>query len=615
MSTTKTLPEWLKPFLPFLAWWPMLNRQTVKADLMAGLTGAVVVLPQGVAFATIAGMPPEYGLYAGIVPAIIAALFGSSWHLVSGPTTAASIVLFSILSTYAEPGSAPYVQLAFTLTLMVGVIELALGISRLGALVNFISHSVVIGFTAGAAILIATNQVKNFVGLPIPRGSSFEATWETLFTHITHIDPYITAVAVSTLLIGILMRRFFPRWPYMIVAMLGGSILALVLKQLGGESISSVGALPSSLPPLSVPTLTMETFRELAQGAVAVTLLALTEAVSIARAMAVRSGQHLDGNQEFIGQGLSNIVGSFFSGYVATGSFNRSGLNYSAGAKTPLAAVLAGLLLAVIVVLVAPLAAYLPNAAMAGVLFLVAWGLIDFHHIRQIIRASHAESAILITTFVSTLTLELEEAIVIGVILSLVIYLSRTSRPQVVKRVPDPNHPKRKFSRDPLLPECPQMKIVRIDGSLFFGAVSTVQESFHDFEEKTPSQKHLVVVASPINFIDVAGAELLATEAKRRRAQGGGLYFIQLKSAVLKTLRRGRYMDEIGEQSSFRTKSEAIANVFEKLDARVCSSCHLRVFNECGRVPGTQASPAQRPAGLQASTAASPAPAAHPSSA
>ena len=163
--------------MPFLSWWPMVNRRTLREDLMAGLTGAVVVLPQGVAFATIAGMPPEYGLYAGMVPAIIAALFGSSWHLVSGPTTAASIVLFSILSTYAEPGSVPYVQLAFTLTFMVGLIELSLGLARLGALVNFISHSVVIGFTAGAAILIATNQVKNFFGLPIPRGTSFVETW------------------------------------------------------------------------------------------------------------------------------------------------------------------------------------------------------------------------------------------------------------------------------------------------------------------------------------------------------------------------------------------------------------------------------------------------------
>jgi SulP family sulfate permease len=593
MSTPTTLPDWLKSFMPFLTWWPMVNRGTLRDDLMAGLTGAVVVLPQGVAFATIAGMPPEYGLYAGIVPAIIAALFGSSWHLVSGPTTAASIVLFSILSTYAEPGSVPYVQLAFTLTFMVGLIELSLGIARLGALVNFISHSVVIGFTAGAAILIATNQVKNFFGLPIPRGTSFIETWSTLFTHLNQIGPYVTAISLTTLLIGIVVRRFLPRWPYMIIAMLGGSVLGIVLEQSGVKTISTVGALPSVLPPLSMPSLSLDNLRELFSGAVAVTLLALTEAVSIARAMSVRSGQHLDGNQEFIGQGLSNIIGSFFSGYVATGSFNRSGVNYTAGAKTPMAAITAGVLLAVIVVLVAPLATYLPNAAMAGVLFLVAWGLIDFHHIRQIINTSRAETAILLVTFVATLSIALEEAIVVGVMLSLVIYLSRTSRPQVVKRVPDPQHAKRKFTRNPALPECPQMKIVRVDGSLFFGAVSAVQEAFREFEKQTPSQKHLVVVASPINFVDVAGAEFLATEAKRRRAQGGGLYFIQLKTAVLKTLNKGGFIETIGMENSFRSKSEAIIKVFNKLDPQICRNCRLRVFKECGSVPGTAAEPPQ----------------------
>jgi MFS superfamily sulfate permease-like transporter len=498
--------------MPFLAWWPMVNRGTLREDFMAGLTGAVVVLPQGVAFATIAGMPPEYGLYAGIVPAIIAALFGSSWHLVSGPTTAASLVLFSILSTYAEPGSAPYVQLAFTLTFMVGLIELSLGLARLGALVNFISHSVVIGFTAGAAILIATNQVKNFFGLSIPRGASFVETWQTLFTHLDQIGPYVTTVSLVTLLIGILVRRFLPRWPYMIIAMLGGSVLGILLQQAGVKTISTVGALPSALPPLSMPTLSFDSLRDLFSGAVAVTLLALTEAVSIARAM-------------------------------------------------------------------------------AGVLFLVAWGLIDFHHIRQIIRTSRAETAILLITFVATLSIALEEAIVIGVLLSLVIYLSRTSRPRVVKRVPDPQDPKRKFTHNPALPECPQMKIVRVDGSLFFGAVSAVQESFRLFEKKTPSQKHLVVVASPINFVDVAGAEFLATEAKRRRAQGGGLYFIQLKSVVLNTLRKGGFMETINEENSYRSKSEAIASVFSKLDPQVCRNCRLRVFNECAHVLRAEAAP------------------------
>jgi SulP family sulfate permease len=229
------------------------------------------------------------------------------------------------------------------------------------------------------------------------------------------------------------------------------------------------------------------------------------------------------------------------------------------------------------------------------VLFLVAWGLIDFHHIQQIVRTSRAETAILVTTFIATLSIELEQAIVIGVILSLASYLSRTSRPQVVKRVPDPLHPKRKFTREPQLPECPQMKIVRVDGSLYFGAVSAVQESFRDFEKANPSQTHLVVVASPINFVDLAGAEFLATEAKRRRAKGGGLYFVQLKTAAQATLRKGDFLEVIGEENLFRSKSEAVAKVFNKLDPDVCTGCRMRVFNECGKVPGTAPVPLQNP--------------------
>ena len=216
----------------------------------------------------------------------------------------------------------------------------------------------------------------------------------------------------------------------------------------------------------------------------------------------------------------------------------------------------------------------------------MAFGLIDFHHIGQIIRTSHAETAILLTTFLATLFIELEQAIVIGVLLSLAIYLNRTSHPQVVKRVPDPNHPKRKFSRQDNLPECPQMKIVRVDGSLFFGAVSSVQETFRDFETANPGQKHLIVVASPINFVDVAGAEFLVNEAKRRRDQDGGLYFIQAKRAVTDTLKRGGYLDEIGSQHFFRAKSDAIGMVFNRLDPEVCRQCPLRVFKECGQVPG-----------------------------
>lgn len=573
---------------PFLRWWPMVTRENLRSDLAAGLTGAIVVLPQGVAFAAIAGMPPEYGLYAGMIPAIIAALFGSSWHLVSGPTTAASLVLFSALSVFAEPGSADYVSLALTLTLMVGVIQLIMGLARLGVLVNFISHSVIIGFTAGAALLIAANQLKHFLGISIPRGLHFHETLIEVGKQIGSVNLYVTAVALGTLLLGMLVKKFRPRWPYMIIAMVGGSLLSVLLNNKLGVAvtgIATVGALPASLPPLSMPNLSLEVIKNLAPAALAATLFALTEAVSISRSIALKSGQHIDGNQEFFGQGLSNIAGSFFSGYVATGSFNRSGLNYSAGARTPMAAVLAGGLLMIIVVLVAPLAVYLPNAAMAGILVLVAWGLIDFHHIAQILRASKSESAILATTFFSALLLELEFAIFLGVMLSLGLYLKRTSTPTVRVRAPDPQQVKGKFATDPKLAECPQLRFVRIDGSLFFGAINYVQETLRDFEDQHPEQKNLAIIASGINFIDLAGGEFLVKEAKHRRKLGGQLYLIRVKEDVHGEFKRAGFIDDIGRENIFAGKTEAIAHMFERLDRTICARCDKRIFKECASLP------------------------------
>lgn len=581
LPAAQTLPSWLKPFTSFFLWWPRVNRDTARADLMAGLTGALVALPQGVAFATIAGMPPEYGLYAGMIPAIIAALFGSSWHLVSGPTTAASIVLFSVLSPHAEPGSAQYVSLALTLTFMVGIIQLVMGLAKLGTLVNFISHSVVTGFTAGAALLIATNQLKHFTGQDIPRGASFSDTWSAAFTHLDQIQPGIATVALATLLMGIAVKRWLPKLPYMIVAMLGGAVLAYVLGVWKGVQLPTVGALPASLPPLSAPNFDAESIRAVASGVIAVTLLALTEAVSIARALAARSGQHVDGNQEFVGQGMSNLAGAFFSGYVATGSFNRSGVNYAAGAKTPLAAMLAGVFLLVLVLFVAPWAQYLPNAAMAGILFLVAWGLIDLDEIFHTIKTSRQETAIMAATFAATLFLTLEEAIIIGVLLSLAIYLSRTSKPQVRVRVPNPYNAKRKFMDAGHVPQCPQLRFVRIDGSLFFGATSHIRESLASQDQASPEQKHVAVVAHGINFIDLAGAHYLAEEAERRRSLGGGLYFIGVKDTVQEQLAENGALKPIGGANLFDSKTEAIAAITRRLDPDVCRTCKARIFREC----------------------------------
>jgi len=598
---------WLARVLVFPSWLPLVNRGTARRDLVAGLTGAIVVLPQGVAFATIAGLPPEYGLYTAMVPAVVAALFGSSWHLVSGPTTAISIVVYAVCSPLAEPGSPAYVSLALTLTFLVGAIQLGLGLARTGTLIHFVSHTVVIGFTAGAAVLIATSQLRNFFGVAIPRGSTFAQTVRSFLSQAGQIDPYVTAVGATTLLTGILFRRYLRRFPYLIAAMLVGSLAGAVIARAFGPAaggIRTLGALPATLPPLSHPAFSIATMRQLGGSALALALLALTEAVSIARAIAVRSEQRIDGNQEFIGQGLSNIVGSFFSSYASSGSFNRSGLNYEAGARTPLAAVFAAFFLVAILLLVAPLAAHLPVAAMAGILFLVAWGLIDFHHIRAILRVSRSETAVLAATFLSTLILDLEFAIYVGVVLSVVLYLRRTSQPLVGTLAPDLDDPRGSFASGEGLPECSQLKIIEVHGSLFFGAVSHVQQVLHAVDADNPQQKHVLVVASSINFTDVAGAEMLVQEARRRRRMGGGLYLAGVKPRTLDLLRRGGYLAEIGEENVFDSLPRAIEQIDARLDRAICQRCRTHVFEHCAALVATERPPRQRGFPVEADLAA-----------
>ena len=574
----------LTSLFPFLLWWPRVDRATLRADLVAGILGAVIVLPQGVAFATLAGLPPEYGLYAAIVPALVAALFGSSWHLISGPTNAISIVVFASMSTLAEPGSAEYIRLVLTLTLLTGAVQLAMGLARMGALVNFISHTVIIGFTAGAACLIFSSQVPNFFGVDIERGSSFLETFEQFVLHLDHVNPFVTAVGAVTLLSAIVVRRAWPRFPYMIVAILAGGAFAAALNVYFGvdqTGITTLGALPQALPLLSVPDLSFDAIRKTLPIALAVTILGLTEAVSIARAIAVKSGQRIDGNQEFIGQGLSNLVGSFFSSYASSGSFNRSGVNYEAGAKTPLSAVAAAVLLVPIIALVAPFATYLPHAVMAAVLFIVAWGLIDLHHIREILRTSRRETAVLLTTFVAALFAQLEFAIYAGVILSLLIYLSRTSRPLMLDVKPDPEEGSYHFSADSGLPDCPQLKMVRINGSLYFGAVDYVQRRLQEIDAENPRQKHVLIVASGINFVDMAGAGMLLDEARRRRLLGGGLYFYRMKDEARQILQRAGCAAEISEENIFPVKTRAVSAIYRKLDPGICRNCSARIFREC----------------------------------
>jgi SulP family sulfate permease len=278
---------------------------------------------------------------------------------------------------------------------------------------------------------------------------------------------------------------------------------------------------------------------------------------------------------------LSNIFGSFFSAYASSGSFNRSGLNYEAGAKTPLSAVFAAVILTLVLLVVSPLASYLPIPSMAGILFLVAWGLIDWRAIRTILRTSRSETAVLAVTLVATLTAQLEFAIYIGVLLSLMLYLKRTSRPRILDVKPDPAEHGYLLTTQSGLPDCLQLKMVRINGSIFFGAVDHVQGVLQSIDAENPTQKHVLIDATGINFIDIAGAEMLALEAKRRRRLGGALYLYRVNDDVMKVLVRGGYLDDIGKENIFPVRSRAVGFIYPKLDTEICRGCTRQIFTEC----------------------------------
>ncbi len=410
------------PTLPFARWLPELREPgAVRADALAGLTGAVVVLPQGVAFATLAGMPPQYGLYAAMVPCIIAALFGSSRLMVTGPANAISLTTLALIAPLAVPGSSQYITLVLTLTFLVGVLQLALGLARAGKLVDLVPHAVIVGFTAGAAVLIINSQIGPFLGLALPRGLHLVDTLPAAAARLGEVQWAAPLVGTITLL-TILLWKPLNRWvPAMLIAVVAGALAAWLIARFVPQwpPLATVSALPGALPPLSFPDLSLDTVRALFGATLVMTLLGLTEAVAIARSVATKYGDRLDGSQEFIGQGMANLAGSFFSSYPASGSFNRSGVNVVSGARTPFAAICAALFLVALLFFVAPLARYLPFAVIAGLLFMVAWGLIDRREIVRIWNEEPVARWPMLVTFIATVTLSLEWAILLGITVAL----------------------------------------------------------------------------------------------------------------------------------------------------------------------------------------------------
>lgn len=582
----------------FGPWVGEISRGTLRADGIAGLLGAVLVLPQAIAYATLAGLPPQYGIYTAVVPVVVAALFGSSRHVVSGPTNANSLALFAMLAPLAVAGSPAYVQLALAVTLLVGLMQTLVGALRLGAVANFVSPSVLLGFTSGAALLIALHALKDVLGLAASHSPDLGATLGHLLQHLRETHPAAVAVAAGTLGMAVLVKLYWPGASHLLAGLVAGTALATMLQMVwpGQARVAQVGTIPTPWPPLSWPSVPVEQWPQLLGASLALTLIALGQSVSIAKAMAQRSGQRLDTNREFIGQGLSNLAGACTSSYVSCGSLNRSLPNLEAGARTPLAAVFSAGWLLLLVSLFDEALARVPLAAIAALLLLIAWSLLDLPRWRRMARLEPGEFAIAGATAVATITLRLELAIVLGTLLSLMAFLYRTSRPAMRSMGFDRPQAQRPFvvveDTPGAYPECPQLKLLRMEGPVYFGATQHVADRLHELRQ-TPdpahAPRHLLVMAKSMNFIDLAGADLWTAELVARRALGGDLYFHRPRPQVIEFWQRTGFLDELGRDHVYPDKPQAISDIFKRLDRSICSRCTIRVFQECQWLPPPRA--------------------------
>ncbi|RMM31973.1 Sulfate transporter protein [Pseudomonas amygdali pv. lachrymans] len=508
--------RWLNrhKILPFLAWLPQQSRASVGRDALVGLSGAILALPQSIAYALIAGLPPEYGLYAAIVPVLIACLWGSSWHLICGPTAAISIVLYASVSPLAVPASQDYIMLILLLTFIAGVFQLLLGMMRFGALVNFVSHSVVLGFTLGAAIVIALGQMPNLLGIDLPSQTTALRSLTVVLEHRGEVDLPSLTLGLLTLALGIGLKLLVPRWPTLLIALVSSSLLVWLWPAMFGH-VRVVSAFVGHLPPFSPLPLDLELILKLLPTAVAVGMLGLVNSLSIARSLSARSQQMLNANQEVRAQGLSNMVGSLFSGYLSAGSFTRAALSYEAGARSPLAGVFSALWVALFAVAGASLISHIPIPAMAASILLICWGLVDRRGIRALFRVSRAEFFVMALTCLATLLLELQTAIYAGVLASLFFYLKRTSQPRVQQW--------REGDED----------VLRVGGSIFFGASHYLQTRL----QRTEGVR-VVIDAQQINFIDYSGVEMLHQEARRLGQQGRVLVMRNARPQVIEELHK-----------------------------------------------------------------------------
>ena len=566
--------------LPFLSWiGKCKDSKVLTADLVAGITVALVLVPQSMAYAQLAGLPPYYGLYASFLPGIVAALFGSSRQLATGPVAVVSLMTAAALEPLALTPDM-YVAYAIALAIMVGIFQLMLGVLRLGVLVDFLSHPVVIGFTNAAAIIIATSQLSKIFGVVVEKGEHhYDTIWRVIVAAASETHMATLAMGLLAIAIMALMKKFTPKLPNVLVAVVITTLISYFIKyeaELGGKV---VGVVPEGVTMPGIPEgLSWDVLVQLITTAVIISVIGFMEAISIAKAMAARTRQRLDPNQELIGQGLGNMVSGLFQGYAVSGSFSRSAVNINAGAVTGFSAVVTGLAVGATLLFLTPLLYHLPQATLAAVIMMAVINLVKIEPIVYAWRVQPHDGIVAIVTFGLTLIVapHLETGIVTGVLLSLGLFLFRTMRPRISVLSRDPDGTLRDAEVRKLA-TCDCIAVIRFDGPLFFANTGYFNDTVLDRVAHKPNLKFVIIDAEGINEIDATGEEMLHELDKRLQSVGIELLIARAKKQIMDILRRTGFVEAMGTDRFFRLRTRAFEYAWAKLEENHADTCPLKV--------------------------------------
>ena len=560
----------LGKFFPFLTWIGELkDKEVLRADLLAGVTVALVLIPQSMAYAQLAGLPAYYGLYISFMPVMIAALWGSSRQLATGPVAVVSIMTATALAPIATSPE-HYIALAMFLALLVGLFQLFLGVFRLGLIVNFLSHPVIVGFTNAAALVIGLSQLSKIFGVTMPGNASdhfLGRIWGVLEqVGDTHILTLVMALAAFIIMMG--LKKYSPKAPGVLIAVASAIVLSWLFgfEEKGG---AVVGSIPEGLPNLQVPLVSFELVSSLLPAAIVIALVGFMEAISIAKAMAAKTKDHIDPNQELIGQGLGNIAGSFTQAYPASGSFSRSAVNLNAGARTGFSSVVTAICVVITLLFLTPLLYHLPQGVLAAVIMMAVFGLINFKAVKHAWRASKHDGLASIVTFIATLGFapHLDQGILLGAGLAIGLYLYRTMSPRIAFLGRFPDGTLRDISVHTDLPVDEKVVAVRFDGSLYFANVSYFEEAILKAAADHQEAKFILVVADGINQLDASGEEVLHHLVQRLHDNGVQLVFSGLKRQILKIMIKTNLIEFIGKQNIHATADQALEAIYQQLDA------------------------------------------------